>query len=92
MPNSFNIELEEFIGNSKFLPVMPSRALNRSKETLDNLNNVSNVIDEMASGYSGEETLIYDSEEQKKTNKDIFIAELLNNLEPYKENMLYDVE
>ncbi|MBO6244332.1 MAG: SpoIIE family protein phosphatase [Clostridia bacterium] len=90
MPNSFNIELEEFIGNSKFLPVMPSRALNRSKETLDNLNNVSNVIDEMASGYSGEETLIYDSEEQKKTNKDIFIAELLNNLEPYKENMLYD--
>ena len=32
VPKSFEIELEEFIGKSKLLPVMPNRALNKSKE------------------------------------------------------------
>jgi len=84
VPKNLNIELEEFIGKSKLLPVMPDRALNRSKEVAENLNNVSKAIQEMAITYNASENENYDA------NKQIFIAELLNNLELYKENMLYD--
>lgn len=31
-----------------------------------------------------------ENEEIEKNDKDIFIAELLDSIEPYKENMLYD--
>lgn len=84
VPNNIQIELEEFIGNTKFLPVAPNRALNRSKEVAESLNHVSEAIQEMATTYKQLEKTSYD------TNKQIFLTELLNNLEPYKENMLYE--
>lgn len=90
VPKTLNIDLEEFIGNSKFLPVMPNRALNRSKEVAESLNNVSEAIQEMAINYKQEKNNTLEEENQKKENKQIFITELLNNLEPYQDNMLYD--
>ena len=84
IPNNIHIELEEFIGKTKLLPVTPDRALNRSKEVAENLNNVSDAIQEIATTYNNVEDVSYDA------NKKIFIAELLNNLEPYKENILYE--
>lgn len=84
VPNNLQIELEEFIGNTKFLPVTPDRALNKSKEVAENLNQVSEAIQEMAITYTQGEKASYD------TNKQIFITELLSNLEPYKNNMLYE--
>lgn len=84
VPNNLHIELEEFIGNAKFLPVTPERALNRSKEVAENLNQVSEAIQEMATTYSQVDKMPY------HTNKSIFITELLSNLEPYKDNMLYE--
>ena len=41
MPKSIKINIEEFMGNSKLFPVFPDRALNKSKETAERLNNVS---------------------------------------------------
>lgn len=84
VPNNLSIDLEEFIGNTKFLPVLPNRALNKSKEVAESLNHVSEAIQEMATTYHQVDTSSYDA------NKQIFITELLNNLEPYKDNMLYD--
>lgn len=84
VPNNLHIELEEFIGNQKFLPVTPDRALNRSKEVAENLNQVSQAIQEMATTYQQVEKTSYDA------NKQIFMIELLSNLEPYKDNMLYE--
>lgn len=84
IPNNLKIELEEFIGNTKFLPVAPDRALNRSKEVAENLNQVSQAIQEMATTYNQVEKASYNA------NKQIFAIELLNNLEPYKDNMLYE--
>ncbi len=43
------------MGNSKFLPVAPDRALNKSKETAERLNNVSDTIQEMAKTYKAQE-------------------------------------
>lgn len=84
VPSNLHIELEEFIGNTKFLPVTPNRALNKSKEVAENLNYVSEAIQEMATTYGQVEKTSYDA------NKQIFITELLSNAETYKDNMLYE--
>lgn len=86
VPKTFKIDLEEFMGKEKFLPVTPSRALNNSKEVASSLNNVSEAIQEMATNYRGTEN----NAEMQTGNKQIFITELLNNLEPYKDNLLYE--
>ena len=90
VPKTLHIELEEFIGTSKFLPVAPDRALNRSKEVAESLNNVSEAIQEMATTYRVVEPKNTEIKKEKNENKHIFIAELLNNLEPYRDNMLYE--
>lgn len=87
VPKNITIDIEEFVGASKLLPVFPNKALNRSKETADKLNQVSETIQEMAKNYQQEEEDVT-SEEEK--NKQIFITELLDNLQGYEENMLYD--
>lgn len=90
IPKTVHIDIEEFMGNGeKLLPIFPSRTLNRSKETAEKLNNVSQTIQEMANTYKAE----VNEEQEKtfdKTDKDIFISELLDCLEPYKDNMLYE--
>lgn len=90
IPKTLQIDLEEFIGNNKFLPGVPSRALNRSKEVAQNLNKVSEAIQEMATTYRTIESETFEENTNNQENKQIFITELLNNLEPYKENMLYE--
>ncbi len=89
VPKSMKIDIEEFMGNSKFLPVFPERALNKSKETAERLNNVSETIQEMASIYKIENAEIENSQ-TIINNKDIFINELLDNLNGYENNMLYE--
>ena len=90
VPKNLQINLEEFIGNSKFLPGASGRALNKSKEVAESLNNVSKAIDKIALNYSEGDVLDKEIEKEQKENKTIFISELLNNLESYKDNMLYD--
>ena len=87
VPKSIQINIEEFMGNSKLLPVFPDRALNKSKETAERLNNVSDTIQEMAKAYKIEEN---QEEQPIQSNKDIFISELLDNLNGYENNMLYE--
>lgn len=90
VPKNFRIDIEEFIGNSKLFPVVPERALDNSKEMARNLNHVSSAIEEIATSYTRGENKQDNLAEERKNNKQIFITELLNNLEPYKDNMLYD--
>ena len=91
VPKDLKIDLEEFIGNSKFLPYTSGRALNKSKEVAESLNNVSKAIENIAGTYEEDkENKDIKINKQYEENKKIFIAELLNNLENYKENMLYD--
>ena len=94
VPKDLKIDLEEFIGNSKFLPYSSGRALNKSKEVAESLNNVSKAIENIAGTYEEDkeekENKNIKLSKQYEENKKIFITELLNNLENYKENMLYD--
>ena len=86
VPKSIKIDIEEFIGKSKFLPEFQSRALNQTKETAERLNNVSETIGQMAKTYVAQET----PEQKQLENKQIFMNELLDNLQGYENNMLYD--
>ena len=88
VPKSIQINIKEFVGNSKLLPVFPDRALNKSKETAERLNNVSDTIQEMAKTYKTQEAEI--EKVPVQSNKEIFISELLDNLSGYEDNMLYD--
>lgn len=88
IPKTVHIDIEEFTGGgSKLLPIFPTRTLNRSKETAEKLNDVSETIQEMARTYKEEASNINIKD---KKDKEIFISELLDCLEPYKDNMLYE--
>ena len=89
VPSSINIPIEELIGRSKFLPTFMGNTLTQGKETANKLNVVSQTIQSMAETYNVEETQEIE-EDSKEDNKNIFIAELLNNLDNIKENLLYD--
>ena len=88
VPKSVQINIEEFIGNNKFLPSFGNNTLNRSSETAEKLNNVSETIQEMADSIKPENE--ENIEENSKSNKDIFITELLDNLQGYENNILYE--
>ena len=90
IPKNVNIDIEEFVGSSKFLPISRERSLTREKETAEKLNHVSETINKLANAYAKNSDNQNYTIEEKEENKQIFINELLNNLEPYKENLLYE--
>ena len=90
VPKNINLNIEDLVGTEKFLPVGVTRGLDRSRETIDKLKNVSDTVDDMAKSY---EDFIKNNDDEitiKQKNKQIFITELLNSLEKLKENLLYD--
>ena len=89
VPSNINIPIEEFTGKSKFLPSFIGNSLMQGKETANKLNVVSQTIKSMAETYN--DSIIENVEEESiNDNKDIFISELLNNLDNIEDNMLYD--
>lgn len=90
IPKTVHINIEDFMQDgSRFLPGFTNMGLNRSKEAAEKLNNVSETIQEMAKTYKTA-TSTRNTISSKENNKNIFISELLDCLEPYKENMLYE--
>lgn len=90
IPKRVKINIEEFMHDgSRLLPDFPNRGLNRSKEAAEKLNDVSQTLQEMAKSYKKVD-IKKKNKEQLNDNKKIFISELLDCIEPYKENMLYD--
>ena len=85
IPNWAGVNVEELVKSDNMLPEYNKRGLEQSKETINQLNMVSETIKDMADTY------------QEKTDTDMyiknrqsFITELLNNLDGLEENMLYD--
>ncbi len=90
VPKSISIDIEEFVGTGKFLPTFPSNALNRSKEAVDKLHIVSETIQDMAQTYDEVAVTTIEEKDVLEKNKQIFIGELLNNIDNLEDNMLYD--
>ena len=87
VPKSIKLDIENIIGNKQFLPVANNRGLNKSKETAEKLKEVSRAVKDMANTYKER---FEKQEDNKEKNKQIFNAELLNNIDNMKENILYD--
>lgn len=90
VPKNINLSIESFMGQEKFLPVGANRGLNRSKETVNKLNKISNTVKDMANAYKNVAATVIDEEDIREKNKQTFISELLNNTEYMEENILYD--
>ena len=88
VPKTIQINIEEFLGKSNLLPVSPIGSLTRSKEkeTADKLNDVSSAIKDIANTYENS----IQEEEILASNRNIFISELLNQLDNKQDNMLYE--
>lgn len=85
IPKWAGINIEELVRTDNMLPEYNKRGLEQSKETIDQLNMVSETIKDIASTYQEKnDTNMYFK------NRQAFITELLNNLDGLEENMLYD--
>lgn len=88
LPKNVTLDIEEFMASSRLLPLGRERTLQNSKEAVDKLNHVSETIRQIASNYKEESEI--DEKAKREENKQIFIAELLAELEPYRDNLLYE--
>lgn len=85
IPKWAGINIEELVKSDNMLPEFNKRGLEQSKETINQLNMVSETIKDMANTYQPKaETNLYFK------NRKSFITELLNNLDGLEENMLYE--
>lgn len=84
-PKWAGINVEELVKSDNMLPEYNKRGLEQSKETINQLNMVSETIKDMAKTYQEKpETDMYFK------NRQAFITELLNNLDGLEENMIYE--
>ncbi len=93
IPKDIEINIEDLVGSTKLLPEVTERDLEGNKDTIYKLNSMSETLYDMAESYSeAAATILSDKElkEQEKTNIDIFVDELRNNLESLENNMLYE--
>ena len=87
VPKNIKLDIENIIGEKQFLPVATNRGLDKSKETIEKLKNMSDAVEQMANSYTDYSEK---NTELKEKNKQIFITELLNSTENLEDNMLYD--
>lgn len=90
LPKNINIDISDIVGRTKMLPTTGGQ-IEGDKETVYKLNTVSETISEMARSYSEvAATTIETDEELKNDSKQSFKDELLNNIEDFSDNILYE--
>lgn len=93
IPKSMEINIEDLYGKTKLLPEVAGRNLESNKDTIYKLNSISDTIFDMAESYEEAAATILSEEElkeQEKSNMEIFLEELKQNLEGLENNMLYE--
>ncbi len=88
VPNSVEINLEEFFSKSRCLPTNSAYALEGA--TVEKLNNVSEAIKEMSDTYKEVAATVIEEEDITYSNRKMFIEELQNQIEAIPENFLYE--
>lgn len=91
VPERIKIEIEDLFGNDNLLEETGKYRLEESKETIEKLNNVSDVIQEMSNTYKQvAATVIEEDNNACEKNKEIFIEEFQKNLNGLENNILYE--
>lgn len=88
VPNKIEINISDLFGKDELLPQGATYRLGESKETIDKLNNVSDVIKQMSDTYKEAAGASLEQENVLENNKEIFIEELQDNVRQIPENML----
>ncbi len=89
LPKKVSIDIEELLGKNKLLPVTAGNRLEGQVETIEKLNTMSETISEIARSYDEAAASVEEDLEEIK-QKNVFKAELLNNIDEYQQNILYD--
>lgn len=92
VPSRININIEEFVKSSKLLPAYSNKSLVTGQATVEKLNVVTETIDSIVQTYEYDKELeeLIEEKTVEDKNRDLFISELLNELDDIKDNMLYD--
>ena len=89
IPKWAGIDIEGLVPEETFFPEFNNRRLTQSKETINQLNVVSETIKDMAETYNDEDQEDK-KQEMKEKNKKTFVRELLNSLDGLEENIFYE--
>ena len=90
IPNKLEINISNILGKDEYLEEGAKYRLQESTETIEKLKDVSDVINQMSNTYKEVAATTVDEKEILDNNREIFIEELENKIEPLKENILYD--
>ena len=90
LPKNVNIDIADIVGKTKLLPVTGG-VLEGDTKTVEKLNTVSETISEIAKSYQEVAATTAETEEELQEDaKKYFKEELLNNLEDFSDNLLYE--
>lgn len=90
VPNKIEINISDLFGKNEILPEGARYRLGESKETIDKLNNVSDVIKQMSNTYKEVAGATLDEKENLENNREIFLEELQEKIRQIPNNILHD--
>lgn len=91
VPKNVSLNIENMIGDKRLLPIAGNRRLNKSKETINKLNSVSETLKDMANTYKKAAATTINEQDIREKNKQKFITEFLNYTDNMEDNILYDI-
>lgn len=90
VPKKIKINVEDLFGKDKYLPVTEDNKLQENEDTIYKLNNVTEVIKEVAQGYKEVAATVVEKENINNICYEQFENELYKNMEDFEDNILYD--
>lgn len=91
VPKKVKINIEDMFDHTKCLPKAPEKRIEQNKDTIYQLNNVSEAISEIAKSYKEvAATVLEEDEINLEDNKEKFIEEFRNNISDMQDNILFE--
>lgn len=91
VPKYIEINVDDLVGKNKFFNPISDNRLTESKNTEERLGYLSDTIKEIAKSYGiKDEDLVVDEIENINKSKEMFVEDLLNNLDSFPNNILYE--
>ena len=90
VPKKIKINVEDLFEKDKYLPVTGDNKLQENEDTIYKLNNVTEVIKEVAQGYKEVAATVVEKENINNICYEQFENELYKNMEDFEDNILYD--
>ena len=90
VPNRIEINIADLFGRGNILPSGATYRLEESKETVNKLNDVSDVIKQMSNTYKEVSNVNLNTSESSNEDKERFMEELQQNVRQIPTNILYE--